>query len=78
MTQSSSARDFEEVRLADLVAAANRIATVTIRFDNAALGERRISGHFRLDDTEKLARRLALLLDLVVDRDGSEIILRPR
>lgn len=75
---SSAAQDFNEVRLADVLAAANRVSKVAIRLDNLALGERRISGHFRLDDADKLSRRLAMLLDLEVDRRGTEIVLRSR
>ena len=74
---SPAAQDFDEVRLADVVAAANRVSKVPIRLDNVALGERRISGHVRLDDTDNLSRRLALLLDLVADRRGAEIVLSP-
>jgi transmembrane sensor len=42
------------------------------------LGERRVSGRFRIDDTELLADRLAALFDLTVDRSkATAILLRP-
>ncbi len=61
-------RDFDDVRLIDLITQANREGSIAIRLGPGVLGERRLSGHFRLNDGERLARRLALLLDLSVER----------
>ena len=72
-------REFESVRVADIVAEANRLSTQPIRLSSAGLGEARISGRFRTDDTALLAERLSLLFDLAIDRsDPSQIVLRMR
>lgn len=71
-------RDFEAVPVAALVAEANRSAARPIRLADATLGDRRVSGRFRVDDTELLAQRLAALFGRTVDRsDPHEIVLRP-
>jgi ferric-dicitrate binding protein FerR (iron transport regulator) len=67
------------VRLADIIAEANRDAPVPIRFADRATGERKVSGRFRTDDNAQLAERLAGLFDLVADpSDPAAIMLRPR
>jgi transmembrane sensor len=76
---ASAIRDYDSIRLADLVAQANRTASRQIRFADPAIGEREVSGRFRIDDTALLAERLALLFDLAIDRSqAGEIVLRPR
>lgn len=71
--------DFENIRLADLAAEANRQSDRKIRFADPALGERRVSGRFGTRDAERLADRLALLFGLEVDRsDSSALVLRAR
>lgn len=76
---ASAIRDYDSIRLADLVAQANRNASTPIRFADPAIGERKVSGRFRIDDAAVLAERLALLFDLVVDRSQPrEIVLKPR
>jgi transmembrane sensor len=72
-------RDFDRVRLADLVAQANSDAVVPIRLADAALGDRIVSGRFRINDTSKLAHRLAIVFGLQVDQsDSTEILLSSR
>jgi transmembrane sensor len=74
---SQDPRDFDAVRLADLLAMANRNSSRPIRIADPALGDARISGRFRTDDADLLSERIALLLGLVVDRsDPAAIILR--
>jgi transmembrane sensor len=71
--------DYDSVRLADLVEAANRGSSRPIRIADARTGERRVSGRFRIDDTALLAERLALLFDLRIDRTSpSQIVLGSR
>lgn len=78
-TAAEAARDYDSVRLADLVAAANRTASRPIRLADARTGERRVSGRFRIDDTTLLAERLALLFNLGIDRaNPAEIVLESR
>jgi len=43
-----------------------------------AIGERRISGRFRIDDPEILAERLAALFDFTVDRRPADILIKSR
>lgn len=76
---TQSARDYRDVRLADIVSEANRNAAVPIRFANPAIAQQQISGRFSIDDTAILAERLAALFDLAVDRSNAEaIVLRPK
>lgn len=71
-------RDYDEVQLADLVAQANRGSSPPIRLATPALGERRVSGRFRIDDTYLLAERLGALFDLSIDRTQGGIMLKPK
>lgn len=73
-----SMREFEEIRLADLIGLANAAGDTPIVFQDAALGDKRVSGRFRLDGTERLAEHLALLLDLKIERRSNMIVLRAR
>lgn len=76
---AEGAHDYQNVRLADLIGEANRQGTVPIRFADPAIGEHRISGRFRTDDTARLADRIAVLFDLSADRSNrAEIVLRPK
>jgi transmembrane sensor len=75
---AEAVQEYDRVRMSDLIEAANRSSKRPIRL-SAALGERRVSGRFRIDDTELLADRIAALFDLIVDRSNpSVILLRPR
>jgi transmembrane sensor len=77
-TAVAVARDYQGVTVAALVAEANRSGVRPIRLADPALGEKRVSGRFRIDDTALLAKRLAALFDNKVDlNDKSEIVLTP-
>lgn len=69
-------RDYRGVPVAALVAEANRGALRPIRLADQALGNERVSGRFRIDDTALLAERLAALFGRKVElNDNSEIVL---
>lgn len=71
-------QDYDGVRISDLVEEANRLSQRPIRVSRA-LGDRRVSGHFRIDNTDVLADRIAGLFDMTVDRsDPSVILLKAR
>lgn len=71
------AADYRAIRVADLIAAANRNARHPIRLANPDIGARRVSGRFRIDDPELLAARLAALFDLVATSDqAGSLVLR--
>jgi transmembrane sensor len=73
---TATPRAFEAIPVADLVALANRTSARPIRLADPALGARRVSGWFRVDDTGVLARRLgALLRQSVETQDPREIVL---
>jgi transmembrane sensor len=73
------AREYDAIRVADLVGAANRTASRPIRLGDPAIGEHRLSGRFRIDDADLLAERIAHLFGLSVDRtDPAVIVLEPR
>jgi transmembrane sensor len=74
----AAVRDYESIALSDLVSAANRLSSLPIRLAGPALGERRVSGRFRIDDPMVLAERLALLFDLDLERRSDAIVLRSR
>jgi transmembrane sensor len=72
-------RDYDAIPVADLIAAANRGSTRPIRLADPAIGTRRVSGRFSVDNSLVLAERLGLLFDLEVDRESEgEILLRAR
>lgn len=76
--RDAAARDFVSVPVATLIADANRSASRPIRLADGALGSERVSGRLRIDDTDRLARRLSGLFGWSVDtRDPKEIVLRP-
>ena len=71
--------EFDEVKLADLIAAANQHDGPRLVLADPALGELRVSGRFSVADPAKLAERVAGLLDLVIDRRNvAQIVLRRR
>ncbi|WCM26346.1 FecR domain-containing protein [Sphingomonas sp. QA11] len=75
---SSGARDFEATPVSELVALANHGAARPIRMAGTSLAAQRVSGRFRIDDTELLARRLAALFGGHVDAsDPHELVLMP-
>jgi transmembrane sensor len=72
----SAARDFEATSVSELVALANHGAARPIRLADTSLGDQRVSGRFRVDDTELLARRLGALFSREVNAsDPREIML---
>ncbi|MDG2535244.1 FecR domain-containing protein [Sphingomonas sp. HITSZ_GF] len=74
----SAAREFEATPVAELVALANHGAVRPIRLADASLAGQRVSGRFRVDDTELLARRLGALFNRSVDTSrAGEIVLAP-
>jgi transmembrane sensor len=77
MVPAQEARDFDGIRLADLLSIANRRFSRPIRLADPALGQEPISGRFRTDNPDLLSERIALLLGLTVDRsDPAAIVLR--
>jgi transmembrane sensor len=77
--EGHAAQDYDGIRIAELIALANGGASPKIRLDDPAVGLRRVSGRFRVDDTKLLAERLAALFDLAIDQPGpGEIVLRAR
>lgn len=71
------ARDLASVPVSTLIAEANRSSSRPIRLADAGLGSERVSGRLRVDDTERLARRLSALFGWAVDaRNPREIVLR--
>jgi transmembrane sensor len=73
------AQDHVRASVDELVTLANRGAARPIRLADAAIGRRLVSGHFRVDDTMRLAERLAALFDLSIESGhGREIVLRAR
>lgn len=72
---ATTARDYQGVTVAALIAEANRGAARPIRLANPALGQERVSGRFRIDDTAVLAERLAALFGGKAERGGGEIVL---
>lgn len=73
-----AAREFEATPVAELVALANHGALRPIRLADASLAGQRVSGRFRVDDTELLARRLGALFNRSVNTSrAGEIVLAP-
>jgi transmembrane sensor len=71
--------EFRGTPLAEMVEEINRYAPVRIVLGDPALGARRISGRFQVDEPRVLARRLAAALGLTLDtRRSGLIVLRSR
>ncbi|MEN3746082.1 FecR domain-containing protein [Sphingomonas sp. HF-S3] len=76
--KAAVAREFEGVSVAELVALANRGPGRRINLTDGALAGERVSGRFRVDDTELLARRLGALFGRQVGvNPAGEIVLAP-
>jgi transmembrane sensor len=70
---------FDNIRVADVIAEANRHNKSEIALASPEIGNQRISGRFRISDAQSLADRLGLMFNLRVDHDGpSTIILRQK
>jgi transmembrane sensor len=77
--EAAEPEEFVSISLAELVRLADHGASKPIRLAGPAVGRLRVSGRFRIDDSELLAGRLAALFDLAIDRsDASAIVLRPK
>jgi transmembrane sensor len=75
---SDRAREFEATPVAELISIANQGAARPIRLADASLAVQRVSGRFRVDDTELLARRLGALFARDVETGShGEIVLAP-
>jgi len=71
--------EFRNVRLADVLAIANRKLPRHIQVADPEIGNERISGRFALDDADQLAQRIAVVLNLVVDSShAGVIVLNPK
>ncbi|HEX7855070.1 MAG TPA: FecR domain-containing protein [Sphingobium sp.] len=68
-------RDFDHIRLGDLISEANRYATTPIVLSSNDLRELRVSGTFRLRDTLKLADNLATMLRINIVKAADNITL---
>lgn len=70
--------DFDNAPLAEIVARANLYSATRLTLGDSSLGALRASGHFRINDPDRLAANLAGVFDLQVDRsEPGEIVLRP-
>jgi transmembrane sensor len=67
--------EYREISLAALVAQANRYAARPIILDDSETGELKVSGRFKLTDTETFVSRTAELFDLGVARQSDGIYL---
>jgi len=65
--------EYREISLAALVAEANRYAVRPVRLDDPETGALKVSGRFKLTDTETFVSRTAELFDLAISRrsDGT-------
>lgn len=71
----SGVRDFDSVRVADVIQDANRYAKVPLRAATADIADTRISGAFRVDDSAALGANIAEVLGLAELSDESGITL---
>jgi transmembrane sensor len=62
---------FDDARMSDVIAAANRYSTTPILVGDPDVGELRVSGIYRTGDPAALARTLASAFDLEVRRDAA-------
>ncbi|MFN3627431.1 MAG: FecR family protein [Parvibaculum sp.] len=68
-------REYDVVRLADLVAEANRYATGLVLVASADVRDTKVSGTFRVKDPKRLAENLADLLGLAVTTTRDQLLL---
>lgn len=71
----SGVRNFDSVRVADVIQDANRYAKVPLRAATSDIADTRISGAFRVDDSAALAANIAEVLGLAELSDESGITL---
>jgi transmembrane sensor len=71
-------RDLDSVPVRLLLAEVNRDAARPIRLADARIGDERISGRLRVDDTARLAHQLSVVFGWSIDtHDPREIVLKP-
>lgn len=63
---------FEDARLAEVVASANRYSQTRIVIGDPAAEDRRFTGTFKAGDTEQLADMVGSMFDLRVERDADD------
>lgn len=67
--------EYRSARLADLVATANRYSLRPIKLSDPSLANLKVSGRFRLSDSEHFADSVAQLFDLDVEKRDAEFLL---
>ena len=67
--------DFNDIRLADAVAAINRYHAQKLSLATAAIGDLRVTGAFRASDLEGFAQAMAAAFNLTVVHQSGAIIL---
>jgi transmembrane sensor len=71
--------DYEAVTLAELIMQANRYSGDKIELDDASTGKLKLSGRFRIRDSQRLADQSARIFGLSVDRtQPGKLILKSR
>lgn len=71
-------REFDRTPLIAVIAEVRSASGKTIRLSDPSLGQLRVSGRFRIDDSVQVADRLAALFGLEVDSSAAgEVTLRP-
>lgn len=71
-------RTFDRTPLYAVIAEAGEASGRTIRLSDPSIGQLRVSGSFRVDDSEQVADRLSALFGLEIEREPSgEMTLRP-
>ena len=68
-------RDYDSVRLGDVVGEANRYAAGPILVAAADVSDRKVSGTYRIRDVERLAENLADMLRLALIRGNNQLLL---
>lgn len=71
-------KEYRNVRLGDLFAEANRYADIPLVSETPDIGDVRISGNFRINDSPRLARNLGDVLGLAVISEPNAIALARR
>jgi len=71
---AGNASEYVDVRLADLLAEANLKGSPKLSLADPSLGDKLVSGRFRIDNAEVLAERLSVLFGFVADRSKPGVI----
>lgn len=70
--------DADALPLKYVIARLNRYTAQSVALHDAALGELKVSGRFKLDRPAESLAMIAALLDMRADRDGRKVYLSPR